>query len=118
MARIFDADQLLMQLKPLLLRRWQEAGIEMPATLGLQVGPRKLQLAVRGRRLEIARGHLGRSYLTLSEPVFAQLLLGQHAPREEIRAGAILASTRLAVDAAEVLFPQLPLWHPGWDDPC
>ena len=86
------------------------------AELGLQVDDAKWRLVYTRRGFRVRPGKLGRSHLTMNRAEFTRLALGHGRVRETAFAGRIQASTRAALDLAEVLFPSLPLWHPIWDD--
>jgi hypothetical protein len=76
----------------------------------------KWRLLYTRQGIRVRTGKLGRSYLTLNRAEFARLALGHGSVRETAFAGRVQASTRSAIDLAEILFPKLPLWRPVWDD--
>ncbi|HEX4148374.1 MAG TPA: hypothetical protein VHY20_05275, partial [Pirellulales bacterium] len=87
----------------------------LPCELGLDVAPHKLHLRLSRRRLQLRPGKLGRSYLRTDAGTFAQLLLGMIEAGEAVERGALFASTRLALETAQVLFPPLGFWSSPWD---
>jgi len=94
----------------------KEHGAELPADLGLLVGPERWCLSVRQRGIRLQEGKLGRSYLECPPADLTQLLLGQLDVRAAVEAGRLTASTRVAAETANACFPQLPLWRPPLDE--
>ncbi|HWC90711.1 MAG TPA: hypothetical protein VG433_13675, partial [Pirellulales bacterium] len=58
---------------------------------------------------------LGRSYLRLNQSTLTQLLLGMADATAAVERGVLFASTRLALETAQVLFPSLAFWSSPWD---
>ncbi len=101
---------------PELEARAKQAGLPRETELGLSVDGAKWRLVYTRRGFRVRTGKLGRSYLTLSRAEFTRLALGHGSVRETAFAGRIQASTQTALELAELLFPQVPLWRPPWDD--
>jgi hypothetical protein len=59
---------------------------------------------------------LNRSYLSCNGAEFTRLLLGHVDIDDAVAAGRLVASTRVAHETAQVLFPQVPFWRPPLDD--
>lgn len=116
MMKTFDAMSLVKLLRPLLQDRVRRAGLPLPFELGLVVGNERNVLEVTARDVKLRPGRLKRSYLTCSEQLLTQLLLGHCDVREAIERRQVIASTRIVADLAESLFPQRPLWFPPLDD--
>lgn len=115
MVRLLDPTGFLAQLLPELHARADAAGLEPGSELGLSVDGEKLRVIVGKRSVRVARKKLGRSYLQLNRAELARLLLGHLDVSEALEAGRLRASTRLAVQWAEALFPRLPFWRPAVD---
>ncbi len=129
MARVFDPLAMLRLLEGTLLARCKAAELPRPFSLGLDVfhhdadltccrreDVRSYRLAVGQRGVKLAAGHPGRSYLSLRRRDLTPLLLGHWDVTDALAAGRLRASTRLAQDAAAILFPQLPWYRPPLDE--
>lgn len=129
MARIFDPLAMLERLSETLHSRARAAELPRPCSLGLDVfhhdaeltssrpeDVRSYRLVIGQRGVKLVSGNPGRSYLTLRRRDLTPLLLGHWDVSEALRAGRIRASTRLAEDAAKILFPTLPWYRPALDD--
>jgi predicted acetyltransferase len=129
MARVFDPLALLRLLSDVLLLRAKEADLPRPLTLGLDLYHHDFELhqtsrddvgsyrlIVGQRRVKLASGYVGRSYLSLTRRDMTPLLLGHWSAEEAIASGRIRASTRLAQEAARLLFPRLPWFRPPLDE--
>jgi len=99
-----------------LQKRAAEGRLAVPCEVALDIDGRKQTLAITSRSVELTYDRFGRSYLRCGAKEFTQLLLGQLDIDEAIAAGRITASTRLALQTARVLLPQLPFWCPPLDD--
>jgi hypothetical protein len=108
--------RLLRNLGQQLLARARNAGLPLPCELGLRVGPEKYSLSIGPRGLKITPGRHGRSYLECPQPLLSQMLLGHADVSAASESGRLQASTRVAKEIAAVLFPQLPIWRPPWDE--
>jgi hypothetical protein len=115
MARLLDPYGLLRRLCPLLFRRAEERSLPRPGELGLRVEGSKYRLAVSRRAVKAAGDRIGRSYLSLNVAEFTRLVLGHVDPEEALASGRLEASTRVAVQTAQALFPRLPMWRPPLD---
>ncbi|MEX0714629.1 MAG: GNAT family N-acetyltransferase [Pirellulales bacterium] len=116
MMKLIDPGRLLRAMAAELHRRAVCAGLARPCELGLQVDGQKYHLVLSRRSVQVRPHRLGRSYLTLSMPELTRLVAGHLDVGESIEAGRVAASTRLAGEIAQVLFPRLPLWRPSLDD--
>jgi hypothetical protein len=115
MAKLFDPLAIIDGLRDEMVARAKAAGAALPLELGLVIDGQKHQLVVTRRSARIARGKIGRSYITCSQHELARLALGHASARDEEAAGRITASTRVAVDLASQLFPPLDFWRPPLD---
>ena len=77
---------------------------------------RSYRLVIGQRGVKLAAGHAGRSYLSLRRRDLTPLLLGHWDIEEALNAGRLRASTRLAQDAAGILFPPLHWYRPPLDE--
>lgn len=117
MARVLDPARFLRVIAPVLHERAETASLERPLELGLAVGRDKFRLIVSRRSVKLGPPQLGRSYLSLGRGDFTRLLLGHLDIDQAIDSGKVVASTRIAREAARALFPQLPLWRSPFDEP-
>jgi hypothetical protein len=116
MAKIVDPLKFLALLAPEFKARARRAGLPRDTELGLQVDGAKWRLVYTRSGFRVRTGKLGRSFLTLNRAEFTRLVLGHGRVQETAFAGRLTHSTRNALELADILFPQLPLWRPGWDD--
>jgi predicted acetyltransferase len=116
MTKIIDPLRFLVLLAPELDARAKGAGLPRGIELGLQVDAAKWRLVYTRHGFRVRTGKLGRSYLTMNRAEFTRVVLGHGPVQDAAFAGRIQNSTRSALDLADILFPQLPLWRPGWDD--
>lgn len=122
MAKVLCPERLLQCLGSDFVNRAELADLPMPLDFGLAVDHQKYQLSIQPqdsengcgcRAVEVTTGSIGRSYLRLAPPRLTELLLGQidwNSPAD------IEVSTKLAEQAAAVLFPRRTLWRPPFDD--
>jgi predicted N-acetyltransferase YhbS len=96
--------------------RSKQGGLHAGSELGLQLDGDKYGLSVGSHSTKLTEGRIGRSYLECDPPTFAQLLLGHMDVQAAVANGRLLASTRVAIETASALFPQLPIWRPPWDE--
>jgi len=115
MVKLFDPARFLARIGPELQRRLAAAGRKQ-AELGFSLDGEKRLLTVSRRGVRFKRANLGRNYLRLNQAEFVRLLLGHDALPATTAHGRIYASTRLASDTAQVLFPPLALWRSPWDE--
>ncbi len=117
MIKLFDPHAFVARLAPELQRRASERLDDAKVELFLQVDEDRYRLQVSKRSVQFgATKTLGRNYLRMGEAEFIRMLIG-HAPlAEAVRQKRIHASTRLALQTADALFPALPLWHSPWDE--
>jgi GNAT superfamily N-acetyltransferase len=129
MARIFDPLAMLRLLADTLLARAKEADLPRPFSLGLDVfhhdadlaqcrheDVRSYRLVVGQRTVKLTARHPGRSYLSLRRRDLTPLLLGHWDVAHALETGRLRASTRLAQEAAAILFPPLPWYRPPLDE--
>jgi hypothetical protein len=116
MIKIIDPLRFLALLAPELEARAKQAGLPRDTELGLQVDGAKWRLIYTRHGFRVRTGKLGRSYLTLNRAEFTRLALGHGPVQAAAFAGRIQNSTQSALEVADILFPALPLWRPGWDD--
>lgn len=115
MVKVFDPIALLGTISSEVHRRAKTAGMALPCELGVLLEGKKFTISIRQRTARLERGKLGRSYLECNRGEFTQLILGHRNVEAAIDAGRLQASTRVAVETAAILFPQLPLWQPPFD---
>ncbi len=126
MAKVLCPEQMLQRLGVELIGRAIAADLPLPLDFGLAVDNHKYQLSIDSNSLgsrnghspaaystRVAAGSIGRSYLRLPPPQLAELLLGQFDWNSP---GDIELSTKLAEQAATVLFSRQRLWRPTFDD--
>ncbi|HUY35647.1 MAG TPA: GNAT family N-acetyltransferase [Pirellulales bacterium] len=116
MVKLLDPAGFLRSLLGELQVRAEAAGLPRPCELGLHVEELKFRLALSRRGVKLAQDKLGRSYLRLNLAEFTRLLMGHLDLDEAVAGGRLTASTRVALEIGQVLFPRLPLWRPPLDD--
>jgi predicted acetyltransferase len=116
LAKTLDIPQMFEHLNDHLHERSKAGGMHLPAELGLQVDGQKFVLEIRPRCVKLRTGRHCRSYLECTRAELTQLLQGHMDVKLAAAAGRVNLSTRVALETAEVLFPQLPLWRPPWDE--
>jgi len=116
MVKLFEPLRFLTLLEASLQQRVRDSDFCLPVDLGINLDGQKFTLAARPRSVKLVPGKLGRSYLDCSRAQLSQLMLGHLDVPAAIRAGRLHASTRLAGEIAAVMFPQLPIWRPPWDE--
>jgi GNAT acetyltransferase-like protein/sterol carrier protein len=129
MARVFDPLAMLRLLSDTLLARAKAADLPRPFSLGLDVfhhdadiaqcrheDVRSYRLVVGRRTVKLTSRHPGRSYLSLRRRDLTPLLLGHWDVTQALATGRLRASTRLAQEAAAILFPPIPWYRPPLDD--
>jgi predicted acetyltransferase len=116
MVKIIDPRKFFSLLMPELETRAKQAALPRGMELGLQVGGAKWRIVYTRHGMRIRTDKLGRNYLTLNQAEFTRLALGHGSVKTTAFSGRLQASTRKALDWAEILFPSLPLWRPVWDD--
>jgi len=115
MVKVFDLLALFRTISSEVHRRAKAAGMTIPNDLGILLDGKKYTLSTRQRATRLEPGKLGRSYLECSVTELTQLMLGHLNVEASVKAGRLQASTRVAVETAAILFPQLPLWQPPFD---
>jgi hypothetical protein len=116
MARVLEPAKLLRTLCPVLHGRAGQRDLPRPFELGFAVHGARHRLVLTRRSVKVGQPRLGRSYLTMNDADFTRLLLGHLDLEEAVAAGRVQASTRVAQEAASVLFPRLPLWRAPLDE--
>ncbi|MFP6668411.1 MAG: hypothetical protein VB876_13915 [Pirellulales bacterium] len=99
-----------------LLDRAIRGNLAFPVELGIQVSAEKRQLNLTESAADLIDGRLGRSYVSCDRATWNQLRLGYCDAECALADGSLAASTTLAADMAQTLFPKVPLWRPPWDD--
>lgn len=116
MSKLFDPWELLEACTGDIHHRAKQAGLTLPFDLGLLIGDERLLVSVRQRSVKLLPGKLGRSYLEGGLSEFSQMMLGHLDIGTAVETGSLRASTRTAIEAARVIFPQLPIWRPTFDE--
>jgi len=116
MAKLLSPVKLLRALGGEFHRRAQDADLVRPVDLGLLVDGRKYRLALTSNGVEAIDRTIGRSYLRMNVADFTRLVLGHLDWDDALADGRVDASTNVALAAARVLFPRLPLWLPPLDN--
>ena len=116
LANVLKPIALTKQLRHQFNNRVRAAGLDLPLELGLCIDGKKYTLNITPRSAKVTRGKIGRNYISVSKNVYSQLLLGVVSAKEAAANERLQASTRIAAQFAETLFPQLPLWLPPLDD--
>ena len=115
MVKVFDPLGLFLTISSEVHRRATAAGLTIPNELGILLDGKKYTLSTRQRTARLEPGKLGRSYLECNTAEFTQLMMGHLNVEAAVAAGRLQASTRVAMETAGILFPQLPLWQPPFD---
>lgn len=125
MAKLLDPEQVLRRLSVEMVYRAIAAGLSLPLDFGLAAGSQKFRISIdadsrerngkprAGRSIQLTAGSIGRSYMRLEPECLTRLLLGQ---LDWQSCSSVEISTRLAEEAAAVLFPRHDLWRPLFDD--
>jgi hypothetical protein len=113
---VLEPLKLLRTLCPVLHERANARDLPRPFELGFAVHGAKYRLVLTRRSVKCAPPRLGRSYLSMNDADFTRLLLGHLDLDEAVESGRVQASTRVAHEAAQSLFPRLPLWRPPLDE--
>jgi len=106
---------LVRRLGPELLRRWQAIGGGKDAELGWGSGDRACRLILSEKGAKLQAGSDAADRLICSHQVWVRLLIGELSAPVAFATDLLEASTPTARHLAEVLFPQLPVWHSAWD---
>ena len=122
MAKVLCPERMLQCLGSEFISQATAAGLPLPLDFGLAVGHQKYQISIESHEpgngrpphtVQVATGSIGRSYLRIEPSCLTNLLLRRvdwDSP------GDIEPSTKLAEQAATVLFPRRTLWRPTFDD--
>jgi predicted N-acetyltransferase YhbS len=122
MAKVLSPERMLRWLGSEFVNQATTAGLPLPLDFGLAVESQKYQVSIdsptsgnghASRTVDVATGSMGRSYLRIEPARLTELLLGQVDWKSP---GNIELSTKLAEQAAAVLFPRRTLWRPPFDD--
>ena len=116
MVKLFDSLAVLKQLREEINGRALQANLSRPFELGLEIQGKWYQILFTPRSVKLVPGKSGRSHLRCENSVLTQLLMGYLDVQQAVDSGQLHASTRIAVETAQVIFPQLPLWRPPLDD--
>lgn len=122
MAKVLSPERMLRWLAGQLMNHAATEPLPLPLDFGLAVENHKYHISIDSENsknghapcaVDVATGSIGRSYLRIEPTRLTDLLLGQvnwNSP------GTIEFSTKLAEQAATVLFPKRTLWRPTFDD--
>jgi hypothetical protein len=116
LANVLKPIALTKQLRHQFNNRVRAGGLDLPLELGLCIDGKKYALTITPRSAKVTRGKIGRNYISISKILFSQLLIGVISAEEAAANKQLQASTRIAAQFAETLFPQLPVWLPPLDD--
>lgn len=116
MVRRPEMPALVRTLAPLWEARLRDSGMSRACELGLLAGDEKHLLSVGRRGARAIPGRLSRNYIACSSSELTRLVLGHLNPVEAAESGRLTASTQLALEFANLLFPRVQSWHPAWDD--
>lgn len=116
MVKLLNPLEFLRGLCPQLHRRAEAARLQRPCELGLLVDDQRYRLIISRRSVKVATGRLNRSYLSCNSAELTRLLLGHDTLEDAIGQGRLEASTRVARQIGDALFPQVPLWRPVFDE--
>ena len=121
MAKVLCPERMLRWLGAEFIHRVSDSDLPLPLDLGLAAGPQKYQVSIESQgsnghashSVSVSSGSIGRSYLRIAPSRLTELLLGQVDWQSP---GQIELSTKLAEQAATVLFPKRTFWRPPFDD--
>ena len=116
MAKLFDSLAVLKALQKEINQRAHQANLNRPFELGLEIHGKWHQILFTPRSIKLVPGKSGRSHLRCDDSVLAQFLMGYLDVPQAVEEGLLQASTRVAAETAQVIFPRLPLWRPPLDD--
>ncbi|MFP6588132.1 MAG: hypothetical protein VB814_10830, partial [Pirellulaceae bacterium] len=116
LAKVFKPIALARKMRHQFNNRVRAASLDLPLELGLCIDGKKYTLNITPRSAKVTRGKIGRNYISVSKNVFSHLLIGVISAKEAAANERLQASTRIAAQFAETLFPQLPLWLPPLED--
>ena len=114
--RLEEPMKLLEAFGPLLVSRAVSSEVRLPAELGVVIGKEKMLLNLTNDKLTIQADRIGRSYIRCESATWTRLLLGYDDAHHATEAGRLEASTAIAGDLAQTLFPSRFHWRPPWDD--
>jgi hypothetical protein len=115
MYHIPDLGRFLKCILPELARRAAESGCALPLELGICLDDERWLLHIQGKNSRVEPEKLSRRYLTLTQSALVRLLLGHTGLTAASEEDGFIASTSTAVDAARVLFSQVPIWRSPLD---
>jgi predicted N-acetyltransferase YhbS len=115
MYHVTDLGRLLKCILPELARRAAAADCTLPLEMGITLDDERWLIHVHGRQSRLEPDKLSRRHLTLAAPVLVRLLMGHTGIAAACDEEGFIASTSTALDTAEVLFPQEPIWRSPLD---
>ncbi|HTN74637.1 MAG TPA: GNAT family N-acetyltransferase [Pirellulaceae bacterium] len=113
--KLFEPSRWLHDLQPEFHRRLRGSDLPTAGEFGLHVSDDKWLFTIGARSVKLSAGKLGRSHLTLDATTLTRLLLGCTTLSSELASGQVHASTALATQFAESLFPAQAWWLPPWE---
>ncbi len=116
MAKVLDRLQFMQSIRPLLWERARMADLPAGSELGVRCGKESFLLTVNKRSIGVKAAVAGECLIECSENHLCQMLLGHESSAELINAGVVKASCLDAAEMARILFPQVALWRPVFDD--
>lgn len=116
MVKVLDPDRLVSGLHAEFLARLRFDKQPTHRELGFVIGQQHLALEITPRRSCLTPKRVGRTHLRCEWPQFWQLLLGHVDVRQAASQGALFVSSRVGLELASTILPQLPLWYPPLDD--
>lgn len=116
LAKILHWPAFMRQLGGLLSRRLVAADRPPFTELPVQIGSSHFLLEVQPDRVELQPLDAGRPAVSGSESAWTQLVLGHLELGTAIKLGRLLSHSTAATELLSVLFPQVSLWRPPWDE--
>lgn len=120
MARILQPVEFLRRMRPVLLARAVQAGVEMPFELGIHpsgcTNTSPLRIHVNRRRVAITDSAAANAKVTLGPSDFHRLLLGECSIDRLVAAKRAAVDCQQALESARILFPEQAGWRMPWDD--
>jgi hypothetical protein len=116
LVRLPDTTTYLRRFRSELQARAMRGKLVLPVELGIQVGNQKWQLNLTETDASMIADRLGRSYISCDRATWNHLRSGYQSAGAALADRRLTASTTLAADTAQALFPEVSLWRPPWDD--
>ncbi len=116
MVKVYQPLRFLQSLCPQMHERAKAAGLARPSEMGLLVDGERHRIVLNPRSVKLESGKLARSYMTCTRSQLVQLMCGHVNVQDAAESSRLDISTRVGVDIASVLFPNLPFWRPPFDE--